>query len=588
MEDMMANRQQKIKKQSARKHNTKAQSFAQTQPLIVTDPKDFTKAAAQANTLDLMKEVADNVDDHKQVICVRMFVLYMYLLLTMRLDVFLDDFYGKNRSKSKLSYGQLIVIYIAAYCASRIPGLNAIQHSIGNQLIESIFTSFGIKVEVPKQLRKSLATMLGDISTCTKQIEEMSLALCSFVQKKMANHNQGSALYLNTSSSSNYDQLQQELFKLWSSEEMAEAQKKLQSVLLTFGYSRDNKQDCVQIVEALFVDDSSGLPLALAIFDGNKNDLGSFPEIIRRTAPTLKGLYKNLKYLVCDAAGASENLVNAVRDNSLHIITRLCSNTGLVSKLQQEHEQDLQPIPGHAHIRAALIKAQTWCGHAVTVLLIRSKTYDEYVSKRANYKAELSMQRYTKQLNHLKRRGCCSKKGLTSALNRLKQHLAQDGLTLTNVEPSKYVEVKKNPKGRRPTVPKKLEAYLAKATVERVLLPSDVAIVKDEAKIVETLNQESFMAIVTTDTEREWSAVELLELYGHNILVEQGMGTLKHKDNVSDTFSAKNPLAISGHAVICLASVLMIKVLNQLLKYADSNFAGDCQASAQNTATCRS
>ena len=81
----MANRQQKIKKQSARKHNTKAQSFAQTQPLIVTDPKDFTKAAAQANTLDLMKEVADNVDDHKQVICVRMFVLYMYLLLTMRL-----------------------------------------------------------------------------------------------------------------------------------------------------------------------------------------------------------------------------------------------------------------------------------------------------------------------------------------------------------------------------------------------------------------------------------------------------------------------------------------------------------------------
>lgn len=93
------------------------------------------------------------------------------------------------------------------------------------------------------------------------------------------------------------------------------------------GYSRDNRPQDRQInlVMATIMIPGTGVavPVVAYPYSGHINDISSFPEFVTNCGPRLMQLCQNLKYGVCDSAGATFKTAKAIQDLGLNLITRL-------------------------------------------------------------------------------------------------------------------------------------------------------------------------------------------------------------------------------------------------------------------------
>jgi hypothetical protein len=99
-----------------------------------------------------------------------------------------------------------------------------------------------------------------------------------------------------------------------------------------FGYSRDKRSDCVQVVIALIVT-PEGFPLAYEVLNGNTSDKTTLPDFLKK----IEAQYgKAQRIWVMDRGVPTEKILKAMRESEMPVSYLVGTPRGHLSKLEQD------------------------------------------------------------------------------------------------------------------------------------------------------------------------------------------------------------------------------------------------------------
>lgn len=326
---------------------------------------------------------------------------------------------------------------------------------------------------------------------------------------------------------------------------------KHKNIRILRGHSKDHRPDLGQIVICSVVEGTYGIPLYTTIEDGNSSDRPLFAKVASEALPILSEQFKNLHYWVSDSAGCTQDSFDAVAKNNVAIVTRAPDNLCFTKEIYEQVQDNPELLKSFLNESgqgqyalqygedAGLPKAHM-CqgklfGYDVVALVVCNPNLAKTKEPSETKKAEAELAKLTKELN--KRYKCQA-----DADAQAKKLIATAEYCEVELKGYDGKEVNAKP-GPQPQDPAKRKTKLVNVKV--------LANVKiSQTKLKEAIEHECFYVLVTTDTEREWTPLDLYNMYKRNSHIETLWRMQKNHDLFINRFFLQNNDRIEGLAIL--------------------------------------
>lgn len=334
------------------------------------------------------------------------------------------------------------------------------------------------------------------------------------------------------------------------------------------GYSRNGRPNDPQVnnlgLSARVKGLETPLPIYTATFNGNENDVARFQDFFKEDMEDLKKLYPSMKYIVADSAAATSGGIYACINSGLHLISRLPD-----SVVKQEYQDVLNKKIKLNELKVRdesedgtqkeLIVKYAWLGNHEVTEKERSK---KIVCKKILFVAEANRAVKTSKIKKAAEK---EKASLKAALNRLSEkplnckpdaeRLVEEITKKTkfcNVIDVDYKETYSYSKLGRP----------AKGSVkDKLSIKVSSNVVIDEDKVQKAIERELFYVLFVTDTDRNWTAKEIYEIYHHQSDIEGLWKEVKVNGMFVDSIFLKSPKRIRALMAVTMLSLFIARVL---------------------------
>lgn len=291
--------------------------------------------------------------------------------------------------------------------------------------------------------------------------------------------------------------------------------------LRAFGYSKDQKYHCTQVVLALATNED-GLPIGYELFAGNTAEVSTLIECMKNWAGTLK---IDKVSFVADRALCSKANLSLLEQNNLSYVVAMPLRRSLKAAEQAQILQTQWAVPHEVEGDLLWVREFEWMKRRVIVT---------YSSKRAR-KDQADRQALIDKLNA--KLGKAKKESIDPVTGEIKGKSANARKLITNSGYLKYTE---------------------QADMGGVF-------VLDEDKLSSDAAWDGLHAIVTTD--RTSSAKQLLSRYRRLWVIEDSFRLMKHNLAIRPIYHFK-PERIKAHIGICYLAFALIRHAQQRIKLA--------------------
>lgn len=317
------------------------------------------------------------------------------------------------------------------------------------------------------------------------------------------------------------------------------------------------------------------LPVLSITYSGNINDLRSFANSADQFFPQLKAAFTGLKYIIADSAGASFKNVHNLHRIGLYVITRLPDNR-VRTVIEQARAGYLKFEPfelngkeceaawvDEPYVFSGLVDKSNNVVDATEALkLPEDATSKELIpAKQLVVKAYNMRKTKTETLNKRAKNELKKFNKAKAKMNKNPFQCRPDAETAVAalIESSKYCkfgEVSYDEKKcfKRRGAPAANDEY----TLE-VRPKFDVDL--DQEKIAAAINSELFYVLAVTDTQKDWSAKKLVEIYHEQSHVERTWRDIKDTEFFTNALLVKNPCRARALLTIVSIALFVMRIV---------------------------
>ena len=317
--------------------------------------------------------------------------------------------------------------------------------------------------------------------------------------------------------------------------------------LRTFGYSKDQKYHCTQVVLALATN-SDGLPIGYELFAGNTAEVKTLIECMRNWAGSMK---IDKVSFVADRALCSKANLELLEQNHLSYVVAMPLRRSLKAHEQAQILQTQLAAPCEVEGDLLWVREFDWLGRRLIVT---------YSSKRA-HKDQSDRQALIDKLNA--KLGKAKKEIIDPATGEIKIKASTKASTKASSTASSTASTKANATVKTANAKKLITnsgylKYIEQADAGGVF-------VLDEDKLHNDAAWDGMHAIVTTD--RTSSASQLLARYRRLWVIEDSFRLMKHNLAIRPIYHFKSE-RIKAHIGICFLAFALIRHAQQRIKLA--------------------
>ena len=309
--------------------------------------------------------------------------------------------------------------------------------------------------------------------------------------------------------------------------------------LRTFGYSKDQKYHCTQVVLALATN-SDGLPIGYELFAGNTAEVKTLIECMRNWA---LGMKIDKVSFVADRALCSKANLELLEQNNLSYVVAMPLRRSLKAHEQAQILQTQLAAPCQVEGDLLWVREFDWLGRRLIVT---------YSSKRA-HKDQSDRQALIDKLNA--KLGKANKEIIDPATGEIKIKASS---TASSKASSTANATVKTANAKKLITNSGYLKYIEQADAGGVF-------VLDEDKLHNDAAWDGMHAIVTTD--RTSSASQLLARYRRLWVIEDSFRLMKHNLAIRPIYHFK-PERIKAHIGICFLAFALIRHAQQRIKLA--------------------
>ncbi len=299
--------------------------------------------------------------------------------------------------------------------------------------------------------------------------------------------------------------------------------------LRAFGYSKDQKYHCTQVVLAL-ASDGDGLPIGYELFAGNTAEVKTLIECIRSWSASMK---IDRVSFVADRALCSKANLSLLEEHHLDYVVAMPLRRSLNAHEQAQILQNQQATARQVEGDLLWVHELEWQGRRLIVT---------YSSKRAHK-------------DRADRQALIDK--LSSKLGKAQQE---------SIDP-KTGEIKVKAASKSPSKAANAKKLITNSGYLKYIEQADAGglFVLDESKLQNDAAWDGMHAIVTTD--RTSSASQLLARYRRLWVIEDSFRLMKHNLAIRPIYHFK-PERIKAHIGICFLAYALIRHAQQRIKLA--------------------
>ncbi len=307
--------------------------------------------------------------------------------------------------------------------------------------------------------------------------------------------------------------------------------------LRTFGYSKDQKYHCTQVVLALATN-SDGLPIGYELFAGNTAEVKTLIECMRHWAASMK--IEQVSF-VADRALCSKANLELLEQHKLSYVVAMPLRRSLKAHEQAQILQTQLAAPCEVEGDLLWVREFDWLGRRLIVT---------YSSKRA-HKDQSDRQALIDKLNA--KLGKANKEIIDPATGEIKSKAKASSTASTKANATV-----KTANAKKLITNSGYLKYIEQADTGGVF-------VLDEDKLHNDAAWDGMHAIVTTD--RTSSASQLLARYRRLWVIEDSFRLMKHNLAIRPIYHFK-PERIKAHIGICFLAFALIRHAQQRIKLA--------------------
>ena len=310
--------------------------------------------------------------------------------------------------------------------------------------------------------------------------------------------------------------------------------------LRTFGYSKDQKYHCTQVVLALATN-SDGLPIGYELFAGNTAEVKTLIECMRNWAASMK---IDQVSFVADRALCSKANLELLEQNNLSYVVAMPLRRSLKAHEQATILQTQLALPCEVQGDLLWVREFEWLGRRLIVT---------YSSKRA-HKDQSDRQALIDKLN--------TKLG-SAKLGKAKKEVIDPATGEIKIKASSTASSTASTKATTANAKKLITNSGYLKYIEQT--DAGGVFVLDEDKLTNDAAWDGLHAIVTTD--RTSSASHLLARYRRLWVIEDSFRLMKHNLAIRPVYHFK-PERIKAHIGICFLAFALIRHAQQRIELA--------------------
>lgn len=323
------------------------------------------------------------------------------------------------------------------------------------------------------------------------------------------------------------------------------------AVLVTNGYSKDNRPDLKQVVQEMMVSQDGNIPMLCKTWDGNTSD----DEIFQKRSAALVEAFKNSegpKVLIADSK--LYNKANMVNLSNLTFVTRVPDSIGLVQeKLELAVSEGTWDIYDEKRMFCAFViehyaVKQTW-------IVVKSSEAKSRAQATIDRQSAKEYEAITKELFHLQaQRFSCAddaQQDLSKKAKKWKYHK----LDATEIIEHNHFKTKGRPK--------------KDAIVEQVEYQLIATVKSDEEVRKAIVEQKSCFVLATNVSPHVLSAKDIIAAYvKQGSTIERGFRFLKDPVFFASSLFLKKPSRIQGLLTIMTFALLIYSIAERRMRKA--------------------
>jgi transposase len=201
----------------------------------------------------------------------------------------------------------------------------------------------------------------------------------------------------------------------------AEGDLDAQTIAVTYGYSRDHREDLKQWMLAL-VTSGEGVPQFLQPLDGNASDKTALPQVVLELTRQLRASGEAAGVYVADSGLYSEANMRTLQEAEVHWVSRVPETSSLAQAMVRE-----EPPDGWQHSEDAQV---SWWGRTLELpqgqerwLVVRSREGEQRARATRQRQVEREQAQWEKRWWHLSHRAFACAPDAQTALERERQRM---------------------------------------------------------------------------------------------------------------------------------------------------------------------
>jgi len=325
-------------------------------------------------------------------------------------------------------------------------------------------------------------------------------------------------------------------------------------IAITYGYSRDHREDLKQWMLALATTHDGDVPIGLRPLDGNSSDKVSLSATVKEVMSQLRELLpqeQEERIVIFDSGGYSEANMKSYNEAKIRCITRVPeTSTAAKTALEEEYEQ-WQPLSdGSADSVARTMDLpqgkERW-------IIVRPHARLLAAKKQMEKKVQKAQEKWEKKLWHLSVRSfSCEKDAQEACKQAMKGKPSWLAATFTLRSEARY---QNRGKPKQDASPDKIIWHL-------------VPTLSIDQQQVETQIRKDACFIIATNMldEQELSHEQVITLYKEQGGVERGFRFLKDPLFFASSVFVKKPERIVALSFIMVLSLLVYRLAEHLLR----------------------
>jgi len=320
------------------------------------------------------------------------------------------------------------------------------------------------------------------------------------------------------------------------------------AILVTYGYSKDQRPDLKQVILELMVSQDGGVPFMSKSHDGNASDNNVFKQ---RCEDIIKEFSASEmpRYLVADSKlYTRENATNLVH---LPFITRIPGNLNVVDEVIEQSLAmgNWQPLNDQTRYQRLDL-----CHYGIEQrwLVVYSESAYQRAARTLSKAQAREEEKISKQLFHLQAGRFESEASARKALDKITQKLSYHKLETVNL--TQHVRYASRGKPKADSAIKGIEWQIT-ATV-----------VPDDSKLAEKQHHEACFVVGTNIPDTELSDQEVIKGYKGQGSVERGFSFLKSPVFFVSSLFVKKPSRIEGLLMVMTLALLVYSVAQRRMR----------------------